>query len=451
MSGNGKRVSFFTLGCRLNQAETALIADSFRARGYEVVPFGEEASVSVINTCSVTARADANCRNAIRRARKASPAGVVAAVGCYAQSDTEVVRGVLGVDYVVGTDQKLKIADIVGDDGRPGDVEVITQRNHTFEPLDFKSVGYYPESTRANIKIQDGCDFTCAFCILPRVRGKARSRRMGDILIEAKELAARGHQEIVLAGVSIGLYAFEEFTIADIAKNLEKIKEITRIRVSSIEPSTVGDDLLDWMAHSEKACRHLHIPLQSGDDSILQSMHRVGTLDDYRRLIDQATALMPDVGIGTDIIVGFPGEGEKEFENTCRVVEELPFSYLHVFSYSDRPKTHGMKLPSKNSPETIKRRSEIMHDIGDRKKREFAEKHIGKDVEVLVERRDENGLWNGFTGEYLKVFFEDDRDMHNRMKTVTVTAADGEVARGVSVGRVPRNPTNETGSPPARG
>jgi threonylcarbamoyladenosine tRNA methylthiotransferase MtaB len=148
-------------------------------------------------------------------------------------------------------------------------------------------------------------------------------------------------------------------------------------------------------------------------------------------LIDKATALMPDVGIGTDIIVGFPGEGEAEFENTCKVVEELPFSYLHVFSYSDRPKTHGMKLTNKNSPETIKRRSEIMHEIGDRKKREFAEKHIGTDVEVLVERRDENGRWNGFTGEYLKVFFEDERDLHNRMETVTVTAREGEAARGV--------------------
>ncbi len=431
MNGNGKRVSLFTLGCRLNQAETALIADSFRARGYEVVPFGEEASVSVINTCSVTSRADANCRNAIRRARKASPHGVVAAVGCYAQSDTEKVCGVLGVDYVVGTDQKLKIADIVGNDGRPDDIRVITQRKHTFEPLNFSSVGYYPESTRANIKIQDGCDFTCAFCILPRVRGRARSRRMGDIIVEANELAARGHQEIVLAGVSIGLYAFEEFTIADIAKNIEKIDNVSRVRVSSIEPSTVRDDFLDWMAHSDKACRHLHIPLQSGNPTILEAMRRPYTLDDYRRLIDKAEKLMPGLGLGTDIIVGFPGEGEAEFENTCQVVEELPFSYLHVFSYSDRPKTHGMKLPNKNSPETIKRRSEIMHEIGDRKKSEFAEKHIGKEVEVLVERRDEDGLWNGFTGEYLKVFFADDRDLHNTMETVKVIASEEEAARGI--------------------
>ncbi len=412
---NGRRVSLFTLGCRLNQAETALIADSFQARGYTIVPFGSPAEVSVINTCSVTARADAHCRNAIRRARKVSPDGIIAAVGCYAQSETEAVKAVLGVDYIIGTDRKLKIAEIIGNDARPAAQEIFIQHKHTNESLEFDAVGYYPESTRANIKIQDGCDYNCAFCVLPRVRGRSRSRRMNDIIDEAKKLAARGHQEIVLAGVSIGMYAGEDFTIVDVARNIARIDAVKRVRLSSIEPSTITDDLLHWMAESEKACRHLHIPVQSGDDGILQAMRREYTLDDFKRLIEKAMNLMPDIGLGTDIIVGFPGEGEGEFQNTVRLVEELPFSYLHVFSYSDRPKTAGKKLPDKNNPETIKNRSDFMHEIGEQKKRAFAEKHIGQRVEVLVECRDENGLWNGFTSQYLKVYFVSEVELQNKI------------------------------------
>jgi threonylcarbamoyladenosine tRNA methylthiotransferase MtaB len=413
MTNNGKRVSFFTLGCRLNQAETALIADTFRSRGYTVVPWGAAAEVSVINTCSVTARADAHCRNAIRRARKASPHGVIAAVGCYAQSDTAAVRAVLGVDYVVGTDRKLKVAEIVDGDERHDGPEVVVQRRHSDEIVHFDAVGYYPDSTRANIKVQDGCDFNCAFCILPRVRGRGRSRPMNDIIIEARALVERGHREIVLAGVSIGSYEFEQYRLVDVARGIAEIDGVSRVRLSSIEPTTIDDDLLRWMAESEKACRHLHIPLQSGNDSVLHSMRRAHDVDYFRRLVGRATSLMPGMGLGTDIIVGFPGEGEAEFQTTVRLVEEFPFTYLHVFSYSDRPKTVAARLPDKNNPETIKARSEFLHHLGDRKKRAFAEKHIGKTVEVLVERRDENGLWNGFTGEYLKVYIESERELEN--------------------------------------
>jgi len=415
---NGKRVSLFTLGCRLNQAETALIADTFRARGYTIVGFGSPAEVSVINTCSVTARADANCRNAIRRARKASPEAIIAAVGCYAQSDIKAVKAVLGVDYVIGTDKKLKVAEIIGENGRPGSPEVILSPKHSDETVDFRAVGYYPDSTRANIKIQDGCDLHCSFCILPRVRGKGRSRSMGDIIGEAKRLAERGHKEIVLAGVSIGSYKYDDFKLVDVARNIEAIDGIKRVRLSSIEPSTVDDVLLHWMANSPKACRHLHIPVQSGDDTVLAKMRRPYTADDFKRLVDEAITLMPDIGMGTDVMVGFPGEGEVEFDNTVRLVEELPFSYLHVFSYSDRPKTVGERLPGKNSPETIKNRSDCLHRLGEQKRRAFAEKHIGKKVEVLVERRDEHGRWNGFTSQYLKVYFESDQRMNNRIISV---------------------------------
>jgi len=367
----------------------------------------------------VTGRADAHCRNAIRRARKASPGGVVAAVGCYAQSDTDAVAAVIGIDYIIGTDRKLKTVDIIEGDERPSTPELSIQRKHTDEPLEYDAVGYYPDSTRANIKVQDGCDFTCAFCILPRVRGRARSRRMTDIVGEAQQLAERGHREIVLAGVSIGSYADEGLKLADVGRRIEEIDGIARVRLSSIEPSTIDDDLLRWLSESEKACHHLHIPVQSGDDGILRAMRRVFTVDEFKRLVDRAFELMPDLGLGTDIIVGFPGEGEQEFQNSVKLVEELPFSYLHVFSYSDRPKTHAIKMPEKINPEIIKARSEYLHRLGEEKIRIYAERQIDCQVEVLVERRDENGLWNGFTNQYTKVYFSDERDWQNQCVSVT--------------------------------
>ena len=413
-----RRVSLFTLGCRLNQAETALIADTFRSQGYTIVPFGAPAEVTVINTCSVTARADANCRNAIRRARKASPNAVIAAVGCYAQADTDAVGSVLGVDYVIGTDRKLKVAELIEMGRRPAAPRIIVDRKHTAETVDFKAVGYYPDSTRANIKVQDGCDFGCAFCILPRVRGKARSRRMSDIISEAERLVERGHKEIVLAGVSIGSYALDDFRLFDVARNIERIDGVRRVRLSSIEPTTVDDNLLRWIADSEKACRHLHLPAQSGDDTILKRMRRVYSVDAYRRLIDRALASIPDLGLGTDLIVGFPGESEREFENTVRFIEQIPFSYLHVFSYSDRPRTIAARLTDKHSPQTIKHRSDLLHQLGAQKKRAFAERFIGRPVEILVERRDENGIWSGFTSQYVKVFFPSEKELNNQLVSV---------------------------------
>jgi threonylcarbamoyladenosine tRNA methylthiotransferase MtaB len=387
----------------LNQAETALIADTFRARGYTIVPFGSPAEVTIINTCSVTARADAHCRNAIRRARKSSPQAIVAAVRCYAQSDTEAVRSVLGVDYVIGTDRKLTVAELIESGGKPPSPEIVVARRHTDDIVDFAAVGYYPDATRANIKIQDGCDFCCSFCILPRVRGRARSRRMADIVAEARELVRRGHREIVLAGVSIGSYVGDGFRLADVARNIETIEGVKRVRLSSIEPTTIEDDLLEWMATSPKACRHLHIPAQSGDDAVLKAMRRACTVEDFTRLIDRIMTRMPDLGLGTDIIAGFPGEGEQEFQNTVRFVEQIPFSYVHVFSYSDRPKTAAARLPVKNSRETVKQRSDTLHELARAKKRAFAERCLGRRVEILAECRDDNGFWSGLTSQYVRV------------------------------------------------
>jgi len=453
-----RRASFYTLGCRLNQAETALIAETFRQQGYEIAEHGSPVDVAVINTCSVTEHADQRCRQEIRKVRRQSPEAVVCAVGCYAQADTDAVAGILGVDFVVGTDRKYALAEIISErcvgpipestcddcavggrtrglkplartSGASRDVlsplhqqqpEVhVSQRPDTGD-FDYPMAGYYPHSTRANIKIQDGCDFCCAFCLLPRVRGAARSRRIADVVAEGHELARRGHKELVITGVNIGTYRHEGKTVADLARALSEIPGVERIRVSSIEPSTVGDDLLDWMASSPKACRHLHLPLQSGDDSVLVRMKRVYTTTEYARFIERAKTIMPDIGLGTDIIVGFPGETDREYERTLRFVEDLPLSYLHVFSYSERPKTAAAYYDAKNDPGRIKDRSGQMHEVAARKKRAFFEEHIGRRVEVLFETVDEDGWRKGFTGSYLRVGIEPRAAGENQLAIVEV-------------------------------
>ncbi len=428
-----RRVSFYTLGCRLNQAETALMAESFRQQGYDVAEHGSPVDVAVINTCSVTERADARCRNEIRKIRRRSPDAVVCAVGCYAQADTDTVAAIMGVNLVVGTDKKYGLADLVdsykhrschsGNDREEtliADPDIHVSKRPDSGSFKYPAAGYYADLTRANIKIQDGCDFCCAFCLLPRVRGNARSRRLGDIVAEGYELARRGHKELIIAGVNIGTYAFEDFTIADVARSLSDISGVERVRVSSIEPTTVNDDLLEWMATSPKACRHLHLPLQSGDDKVLKGMKRVYTTRDYAQFVDKAMRMMPDLGLGTDVIVGFPGEGEREFANSMRFVEEMPFSYLHVFSYSERPKTAAVYYDNKVPPPEIKERSNAMHEIGNRKKKEFFERHIGREAEVLFETVDNDGWRKGFTGSYLRVGVDPSAVGENEIVTVSL-------------------------------
>jgi threonylcarbamoyladenosine tRNA methylthiotransferase MtaB len=415
-----RKVSFYTLGCRLNQAETALMAESFRQKGYDVAEHGSPVEVAVINTCSVTERADARCRQEIRKIRRRSPDAIVCAVGCYAQADTKSVAAIMGLDFVVGTDKKYAIAEMVeGHERRPHPIVDVSPRPDTGE-FDYPMAGYYPHQTRATVKIQDGCDFCCAFCLLPRVRGAARSRPLADVIAEGQELARRGHKELVISGVNIGTYAGADHSITGIAQALSDIPAVERVRVSSIEPSTIGEELLQWMASSPKACHHLHLPLQSGDDSVLDRMKRVYTTAEYARFVETAKRLMPDLGLGTDVMVGFPGETDTEFTNSHKFVEEMPFSYLHVFSYSQRPKTPAAYYDDKNDAKVIRERSEIMHELAVKKKQAFFDEHIGREVEVLFETVDEDGWRKGFTGSYLKVAADPEAVRLNEVTSVEV-------------------------------
>jgi len=422
------KVSFHTLGCRLNQSETALMMESFRQKGYQIVEHGRPADVSVINTCSVTERADARCRQEIRKVRKCAPTALICAVGCYAQADPQKVQSIEGIDFVVGTDKKYRLVDLIQKHKQKtaqSPLVLVSNRPDTSD-FDYPIAGYYPTNTRANIKIQDGCNFACSFCLIPRIRGLPHSRRLGDIMAEGYELVRRGHKELVITGVNIGLYRFEDKNIGHVAKALSQIPELERIRISSIEPSTIPTELIQWMSTSPKACQHLHIPLQSGDDKILSRMKRIYTTQQYSDFIHRVTRMMPLMGLGTDVIVGFPGETDASFKNTYEFVRSLPFTYLHVFTYSDRDKTLAKNYPDKVHSSIVKQRVQKMLTLGRQKRKTFYKKFLKQKMSVLFETVDGDGMRKGFTHNYIRVGTNPNQAQENRIHQVILSDAKDE-------------------------
>ncbi len=286
-----------------------------------------------------------------------------------------------------------------------------------------KADGLYEKATRANLKIQDGCNFVCSFCIIPKARGPARSRKLPDILREAAKLVEMGHREIVLTGVNIGTYASDEYQIMDVLQLLEKIDGLERLRISSIEPTTIPEELVHHIAGSEKICNYLHIPMQSGDEHILSAMRRKYTASEFAEFVEFVHHTIPDVGIGTDVMVGYPGEDEKAFINTKKLLADLPIAYYHVFTYSDREGTGSVKLSGKIDAQTKKQRTRALIEQGNRKKFTFGQKFIGQTVPVLFEQKQENGSWYGHTGNYLMVEVRHKDDLHNQVRKVRLIGA----------------------------
>ncbi len=423
-SASPGRASFYTLGCRLNQAETALIGADFLNKGYDVVPFGAETDVCVINTCTVTEQADAKCRQLVRQVLKRSPGALVAVVGCYSQMDAEALAEIEGVDLIIGTEEKMRVAELV-DIPQKLPQPVIVKGKISSEPFTISSIGNYEHATRANLKIQDGCDFMCTFCIIPFARGRARSRAFWDIQREAIALVARGHKELVLTGVNLGTYEFEGKDLLDVIRMLETIDGLQRIRISSIEPTTIPESLVYYMADSEKLCNHFHIPLQSGHDETLKRMRRFYTVSEYTNFIELVHKTVPDVCLGADVMVGFPGERDTEFAETITLLRELPFAYFHVFPFSQRPGTAAVKMPGQVPAPLRKRRSEALRALSNAKRQAFLERHIGQTVRVLMEERNAAGLYQGFTENYLKVGVETDQELGNDIVDVAVEKATG--------------------------
>ncbi len=432
-------VSFHTFGCRLNQSESDALGGGFATAGYTVVDSETPADICIINTCSVTESAEAECRRLIRKIMRKNPKTFLAVTGCYAQVGLTALRKIPGIDLIAGADHKMLLPSLFQNN-------LGKNLSKLSEPLVFHSskiskddfavgpptaVSLFNHQTRPNVKIQDGCDFFCSFCIIPYTRGRERSRKFDDVLLEANLWATQGHKEIVLTGVNLGEYSYQGKGLADLIKALESVEGLDRIRISSIEPTTVPSQLLDYMGNT-KLCPHLHLPLQSGSNTILSNMGRRYTREEYIAFVNEAMVKVPNLSLGTDVMVGFPGEGEAEFDETVSLIESLPFSYLHVFPFSERKGTRLTRMGLPNVPQAvIRKRSQILHDLSKKKKEAFYSASIGKSVGVLFENSNEEGFYSGYTGNFIRVGVQSQSNLSGQLLSVGITGVADDIAVGV--------------------
>ena len=403
MKNRVKKVAFHTLGCKLNYAETSTISRQFENAGYQKIDFSDPADLYVINTCSVTDNADKEFRKIVNKAKRQAPDSKVAVIGCYAQLRPENIVATSKVDLVLGTKEKFNLLQHL-DFNSQSEIPLIIQDTaidelHGCTPS--YSVG---DRTRSFLKIQDGCDYPCTYCTIPMARGKSRSIDPDILVTQAQEIAAQGVKEIVLTGVNVGDYRFgSDLTLIDLLKRLDVVDGIDRIRISSIEPNLLTDEIIGFVATSQSVLPHFHIPMQAGSDKILSLMKRRYGVDLYKDRISAVRAVMPDAGIGVDVIVGFPGEGEAEFQETYDLIESLDISYLHVFTYSERPNTEAINLPDKVGMRARKERNKRLTGLSDRKNQAFALRQLNQTKQVLLESSHE-GVLTGMTQNYLKVY-----------------------------------------------
>ena len=404
-----KTAAFHTLGCKLNFAETSTIARQLTSAGYEKVSFDDKANVYVINTCSVTENADRECKLHVKRAMKANPEGLVVILGCYAQLKPEEISQIEGVDLVLGAKEKFNILSYLEDLQKSENQGII--HSCEIDETDF-FIGSYSigDRTRAFLKVQDGCDYKCTYCTIPLARGISRSDTIENVVKNAQEIAAKGIKEIVLTGVNIGDYGKGEFgnkkhehTFLDLISELDKVDGIERIRISSIEPNLLKDESIELVSKSKSFVPHFHIPLQSGSDELLKKMKRRYLTKLYTDRVAKIHEVMPDSCIGVDVIVGFPGETEEEFLKTYNFLNELPISYLHVFTYSERENTEAAEMDGIVPISERKKRNKMLRILSEKKKMAFYQTQIGKTLPILWEHENKNGLMYGFTENYVRV------------------------------------------------
>lgn len=425
-----KKVAFYTLGCKLNYSETSAVARLFEQRGYKKVDFTESPDIFIINTCSVTENADKKCRKIVKEARKISPEAYIAVIGCYAQLKPREIAEIPGVDAVLGAAEKFRLLELLDGFVRPekplvfaGNIQRANER--------FDAAYSYGERTRTFLKVQDGCNYNCSFCTIPLARGASRSDTPENILEKVREIAATGEvREIVLTGVNTGDYGIVNgkrlYRFIDLIRLLDEVQGIERFRISSIEPNLLTDEIIRFVAQSDKFAPHFHIPLQSGSNRILGLMRRRYRRELYADRIAKIKELMPHCCIGADVIVGFPDETDEDFLQTYRFLNELDVSYLHVFTYSERDNTPAATMRGR-VPERIRaERSRMLHILSDKKRRHFYEQNIGRRAVVLFENDVENGKMYGFTENYVRVAAKYDPLLIGEMKTVQMTAVNSE-------------------------
>lgn len=421
------KIAFTTLGCKVNLYDSEAMAELFAEKGYEIADFDEVADIYVINTCTVTNFGDKKSRQMIRRARRRNPDSIIVATGCYAQVSPETVAGIDGINIVIGTKDRSKVVEIVenykAEQGVLNAVRDIKGEKE-FERL---KVSKLKDRTRAYIKIQEGCNRYCSYCIIPYARGPVRSRKPEDIMDEVKALARNGFKEVVLTGIHVASYGIDlgNITLADIIEMVHEVDGIERIRFSSMEPRAVSDEFIERMSKLPKVCEHYHLSLQSGSDTTLKNMNRKYTSEEYAAACERLRKAFPHVAITTDIIVGFPTETEENFKESYDFAKKVKLSKIHVFPYSPKEGTPAAKMRPQVAPEVKNERSHKMLELSDKLNREFMSAYINKPMEVLFERLD-NGYYEGHTRNYIKVLCKSDRDLTNQLVTVRLTDIAGE-------------------------
>ncbi len=430
-----KRVAVYTLGCKVNQYESALLSGLFSERGYEVVDFEDTADVYVINTCTVTHLGDRKSRQLIRRAVRANPAAVIAVTGCYAQTSPGELTEIPGVDLVIGTRDRARLVDLVETTAKGHcPVNAVSE----YAPGDeFEEISAMPLQgrVRAYLKVQDGCSNFCTYCIVPYARGPLRSRQPGRIIEAAGKMVEAGFKEIVITGIQTGAYGKDldrEFTLAGLVGGLSDIPGLRRLRLGSIEPHDITPELMEAFSESPIFCRHLHIPLQSGDDQILSKMGRRYTTFEYLRLVDVLRENMPGLGLTTDVMVGFPGETGENFLNTCRMIEKVSFSGLHVFKFSPRQGTPAASFEGRVDSKTMDERSRKLIQLGRKLSAQFASQHLGQVLDVLAEQayKDGSNLYEGLTCDYTRVVFPGGDDLKGQVVQVKAEKLKGGLLEG---------------------
>jgi len=428
-------IAFHTLGCKVNFYDTESIWQMFKNDGYEQVDFEQTADVYIINTCTVTNTGDKKSRQMIRRAVRRNPDAIVAVTGCYAQTSPAEIMAIPGVDLVIGTQDREKILPYVREiESKRQPINAVRNimKTRQFEELD---VPDFAHQTRAFLKIQEGCNNFCTFCIIPWSRGLMRSREPESVIKQARQLVAAGFQEIVLTGIHTGGYGedIEDYSLAKLLWDLDKVEGLKRVRISSIEASQITDEVLEVLNKSDKMCRHLHIPLQAGDDTVLARMRRKYTTAEFARKIEAIRKAMPDVSITTDVIVGFPGETEEMFENGKKFMEQINFAEMHVFPYSQRTGTPAARMTDQVDEEVKNARVHELIDLSERMQLDYAKQFVGHVLEIIPERPDKGsaqGELMGYSDNYLHIVIEGGEELVGKLCRVKVTEAGENVCRG---------------------
>ncbi len=426
LSMASQTVAFATLGCKTNQFETAAMQEQLVNAGFRVMSFDEGAELIVINTCTVTGATDAQSRNLVRRARRTNPDCRIVVTGCYAQVNPQVFADLPGVALVIGNEEKKQLVALLT--AKADKVAVAVSDIRQVETACLPPLTSFAGRSRAFVQIQNGCDAFCSYCIIPYARGASRSASPGEVLQQVNTLVEGGYPEVVLTGIHIGGYGLDltpPTSLLTLIQRIEQETDLSRLRLGSVEPTEIPDDLIDVVAASAIICPHFHIPLQAGDDAVLQRMGRHYDRTFFRERVLRIRAALPDAAIGVDVITGFPGETEEEFANTCALLEELPVTHLHVFPFSKRPGTPAASMPNQVPGVVSKARAARLRELGDQKLQHFAAAFVGRSLEVVVETGGTGQQLKGVSRNYLDVLFKGPKELRGKSVLVEITGADG--------------------------